>query len=83
MKTLALVAALAVMATPVLSADLASQFSDVCSSPAIKSDKLTAACAAKAMPAAVKAGDRFKAVGIGAEINALAANMRFFVVASK
>lgn len=64
-------------------ADLAGQFEQVCTSPAIKSEKLTAACAAKAMPAAVKAGDRFKAVGIGAEVNTLAANLAFFKTAAQ
>lgn len=60
------------------SADLASQFETVCASPAIKSEKLVAACEAKDVPDALKSGDRFKAVGIGAEVNTLFANISFF-----
>ncbi len=55
--------------------DLRAQFEAVCTSPAIKSDKLTEACAVRAMPAILKDGTRFKAVGIGAELNALASNL--------
>lgn len=59
-------------------ADLASQFQAVCTSPAIKSEKLQAACAAQQQPDGLKSGDRFKAVGIGAEVNTLFANISFF-----
>lgn len=75
--------AIVLMSGQAFAADLTKQFSDVCASPAIKSAKLLTACQANTMPAAVKAGDRFKAVGIGAEVNTLAANLKFFTVASK
>lgn len=75
---IALAVMVATMAAPALAADLSGQFRDVCKSPAIKSDKLEAACAANDMPDALKSGERFKAVGIGAEVNALAANLAFF-----
>ena len=78
-----IISALAIASTVALSApafaspasDLVSQFEAVCTSPAVKSDKLTEACAARALPAVLKDGTRFKAVGIGAELNALAANL--------
>jgi len=54
---------------------LAASFEAVCASPFVKSDKLQAACATNAMPAALKDGTRFKAVGIGAEVNTLVANL--------
>jgi len=57
---------------------MATQFKEVCASPAIKSEKLATACKADEAPEAIKAGDRFKAVGIGAEVNTLAANIAFF-----
>jgi hypothetical protein len=78
MKRILLASALTIAALPAFAADLPATFDQVCKSPAIKSEKLVAACAANAMPAAVKAGDRFKAVGIGAEVNTLAANLQFF-----
>ena len=74
--TLALI--LASVAAPALAVDLPAQFRDVCASPAVKSDKLAAACAAGEVPPAIKSGERFKAVGIGAEVNTLAANLAFF-----
>lgn len=82
MKSIILAVALASLSCGAMAADLAGQFDQVCKSPAVKSEKLLAACQAKAMPAAVKAGDRFKAVGIGAEVNALAANLKYFTVAA-
>lgn len=75
---IALALTLAAIAAPALAADLSGQFRDVCQSPAVKSDKLETACAAGDMPDALKSGERFKAVGIGAEVNALAANLAFF-----
>lgn len=75
--------AIVLMSSQAFAADLSKQFNDVCTSPAVKSAKLIEACQSNAMPAAVKAGDRFKAVGIGAEVNTLAANLKFFTVASK
>lgn len=59
--------------------DLASTFKAVCDSSAVKSAKLIEACAAGAAPVAIKDGSRFKAQGIGAEINILSANLKFFV----
>jgi hypothetical protein len=75
---IALATTLALLAFPALASDLPSQFRDVCQSPAVKSNKLQAACAAGDMPDALKSGERFKAVGIGAEVNTLAANLAFF-----
>lgn len=75
--------AIVLMSSQAFAADLAKQFNDVCASPAVKSEKLVKACADKAMPEAIKKGDRFKAVGIGAEVNTLAANLKFFTVAAK
>jgi hypothetical protein len=75
---IALAIIMAAVAAPALASDLPSQFRDVCQSPAVKSDKLQAACAANDMPDALKSGERFKAVGIGAEVNTLAANLAFF-----
>lgn len=74
--TLALI--LATLAAPAVATDLPAQFKAVCQSPAVKSDKLEDACSAGEMPDALKSGERFKAVGIGAEVNALAANLAFF-----
>jgi hypothetical protein len=59
-------------------ADLRASFKEVCASPAIKSDKLQAACAQDWAPEPIKDGSRFKAVGIGEELNALIANLAFF-----
>jgi hypothetical protein len=56
----------------------ADQFAAVCASKAHRSAKLETACKANEAPDAVKAGDRFKAVGIGAEVNTLYANIEFF-----
>jgi hypothetical protein len=56
----------------------AEQFKAVCESKAHRSEKLETACKADLAPDAVKAGDRFKAVGIGAEVNTLWANISFF-----
>lgn len=53
-------------------------FKAVCDSAAVKSEKLTTACKAGEAPEVVKKGDRFKAVGIGAELNTLSANIAFF-----
>ena len=78
MKSILSALALLVLAAPAFATDLAGQFKDVCASPAVKSEKLTAACQANAMPKAIKKGDRFAAVGIGAEVNTLAANLKFF-----
>lgn len=78
MKTVLLSLAFASIVSAASAADLAAQFKDVCASPAVKSEKLEAACKAGEAPDAVKAGDRFKAVGIGAEVNTLAANLQFF-----
>jgi len=75
---LALISLSLLVSTSAFGADLASQFETVCSSPAVKSEKLAAACAAKEQPDALKSGDRFKAVGIGAEVNTLFANIAFF-----
>ncbi|MCG6115872.1 MAG: hypothetical protein MEQ84_11800 [Mesorhizobium sp.] len=57
--------------------DLSQQFASVCASSFVKSENLQTACASRAMPQALKDGSRFKAIGIGAEINALAANLHF------
>ena len=78
MNRILIASALAIISSTAFAADLAGQFASVCASPAVKSEKLATACAAKAMPAAIKTGDRFKAVGIGAEVNTLAANLAFF-----
>jgi hypothetical protein len=83
MKTILIAAVAALISSTAMAADLAGQFASVCKSPAVKSAKLTTACAANQMPDAIKSGDRFKAVGIGAEVNTLAANLTFFTVASK
>lgn len=69
---------LAAVAAPALAIDLPAQFRDVCQSRAVKSDKLEAECAADDIPDALKSGERFKAIGIGAEVNALAAHLAFF-----
>lgn len=53
----------------------AGPFEDVCASRFVKSAKLESACKANEPPAMLKDGSRFKAQGIGAEINALAANL--------
>lgn len=79
MKTALIALALSALSSAAFGADLPKQFADVCASPAIKSEKLSAACKANDMPDGIKSGERFKAVGIGAELNALAANLQFFV----
>ena len=78
MKTVLLAALLIGAASTTSAADLRVQFEEVCNSAAVKSEKLEAACQAGAAPDQVKAGDRFKNVGIGAEVNTLAANIAFF-----
>ena len=66
-------------ACPALAApDLATGFKDVCASRAILSDKLKAACLSGSMPRTIKDGSRFDARGVGAELNALIANLDFF-----
>lgn len=78
MKTALIAASLALVSFPALTADLPDQFRQVCESPAVKSEKLEAACKASDVPDGIKSGERFKAVGIGAEVNALFANIKFF-----
>ena len=51
------------------------QFETVCASAFVKSENLQAACSTRTMPEPLKDGSRFKAIGIGAELNALAANL--------
>lgn len=82
MKTALLSVTIFALAFPAFSADLAGQFAEVCKSPAVKSEKLASACTANDMPDVLKSGERFKSVGIGAEVNALAANLAFFKVAA-
>ena len=53
----------------------AESFKAVCESQAEKSEKLQAACVTGDMPRVVKAGNRFDARGIGAELNVLVANL--------
>lgn len=81
MKTIIAAAALLLASVPAFSADLPDQFRQVCESPAVKSAKLEAACKAGEAPDALKDGSRFKATGIGAEVNTLFANVAFFVKA--
>lgn len=83
MKTVLASIALVLAATAVSAADLKADFKAVCDSPAVKSEKLKEACAADAAPDELKDGTRFKAVGIGAEVNTLLANLKFFTVAAK
>lgn len=78
MRKIVLSLAFSAFAFSASAADLAAQFKEVCDSPAVKSEKLVTACKAGEAPDAVKSGDRFKAVGIGAEVNTLAANLAFF-----
>lgn len=68
----------AAVASAAFAASPAEQFKAVCESKAHRSEKLETACKAGEAPDAVKAGDRFKAVGIGAEVNTLYANIEFF-----
>lgn len=78
MKTIlaSLILAASVVAASASVADgLADRFAAVCASVAVKTEPLQAACAAGEPPAALKDGTRFKAIGIGAEVNALAANL--------
>lgn len=75
MKTLLLSIAFASLATAVAAADLAETFKAVCQSQAVKSEKLETACRENDIPRVVKAGDRFDARGLGAEVNVLAANL--------
>lgn len=76
-------ATLACLALPAAAADMNATFDQVCKSNAVRSPKLEIACEEGNLPDVVKAGDRFKNVGIGAEVNTLAANLKFFTVASK
>lgn len=64
--------------TPAEDVSTGNMFVQVCQSKAKRSEKLETACKANEAPEAVKAGDRFKNVGIGAEINTLFANIAFF-----
>ena len=73
---------LACFALPAVAADMNATFDQVCKSAAVKSEKLGKACSEGSMPDVVKKGDRFKNVGIGAEVNTLAANLKFFTVAA-
>jgi hypothetical protein len=70
-----ILAASAVPASASAANGLADRFAAVCESVAVKSEALQAACASGEPPAALKDGTRFKAIGIGAELNALAANL--------
>lgn len=81
MKAIIAAAALLLASVPAFSADLPDQFRQVCESPAVKSAKLEEACKAGEAPDALKDGSRFKATGIGAEVNTLFANVAFFVKA--
>lgn len=65
------------------SMDAAAQFKAVCESKAVKSDHLQAACATNAVPPTVKDGSRFKMQGVGAEVEILAANLKFFATADR
>jgi hypothetical protein len=73
----AFVALSAFSAVAAPAADLPSQFKAVCSSKAHLSEHLAAACKGAA-PEGIKDGSRFKAQGIGAELNTLYANIAFF-----
>lgn len=77
LKTVSLAIAFAALASVAHAETPAEQFKAVCESKAHRSDKLETACKAGQAPDAVKAGDRFKAVGIGAEVNTLWANIEF------
>lgn len=65
--------------TGTASANPVATFKAVCDSPAIKSEALSAACATNQPPPVLKDGSRFHARGIGAEVNTLFTNLRFFV----
>lgn len=55
--------------------DLPARFTAVCESAFVKSDNLTLACIKNEMPQAIQSGKRFHNTGVGAEVNALAANL--------
>lgn len=63
----------------IVPAALIAQFDAVCESKAVKSKKLTEACATKSLPEVTKRGTpRFTAKGNGKEVNILIANLEFF-----
>lgn len=63
------------LAAAMATASPADTFQAVCASRAVKSAALLAACQSGQPPKVLKDGSRFAAVGIGAEINTLAANL--------
>lgn len=62
---------------------LIAQFNAICASTAVLSDKARVACINNAMPKASKAGDTFRNVGVGAEMNALIRNLDKFSTATE
>lgn len=81
MNRILIASALILASAPAFAGDMNKTFDQVCKSNAVMSEKLNTACEEGNMPDVVKAGDRFKNVGIGAEVNVLAANLKFFAVA--
>jgi hypothetical protein len=80
--TTAATAADAVVESPAAS-PLFATFRAVCDHGFVLSDAASAACTANAMPAPVRAGDRWPNRGIGAELNILARQLPVSVAAAE